>query len=169
MARLWKKEALTRGEILRTSRVCRPLGFMGRSFPKAALTKRRYIRHAGFVALCRNLLPRYLCGIEEYFDMPVGTYSQGMARFSFFPDAGAGILYLIDLEDTSTTDAEFNRKAGSILHAMIAGRDRDRQPSTADPRTVLPALPCCRDGRTSIRALEEARRLYGNFTVPKAL
>ena len=74
------------GEIVRTSRISFPLGFMGGVVPKHTATENcRYI--ARLYALDPDYIEafcRYLCGLKEYFDMPVGTYSQGMkARFTF--------------------------------------------------------------------------------------
>jgi capsular polysaccharide transport system ATP-binding protein len=74
------------GTITRTSRISFPLGFMGGVNNKHSGTE-----NARYIARLYGLDPdyveafcRWLCGIEEYFDMPVGTYSQGMrARFSF--------------------------------------------------------------------------------------
>ena len=110
------------GEIRRTSRVSFPLGFMGGIISKNTATE-----NARYIATLYGLDPdyveafcRYLCGIEEYFDMPVGTYSQGMkARFSFSLMLALEFdIYLIDEGMPSTTDAEFNRKAGSILRIV---------------------------------------------------
>jgi len=53
--------------------------------------------------------------------MPVGTYSQGMrSRFSFSLMLALDFdLYLIDEGMPSTTDAEFNKKAGDILQERL--------------------------------------------------
>ena len=60
---------------------------------------------------------RWLCGIEEYFDVAVGTYSSGMrARFNFALMLALEFeIYLIDEGMPASVDAEFNRRAGSIL------------------------------------------------------
>ncbi len=116
------------GEILRTSRISFPLGFMGGVVPKhTAMENCRYI--ARLYSLDPDYIEafcRYLCDLEEYFDMPVGTYSQGMrARFTFALMLALDFdIYLIDEGMPATTDVEFNRKAGSILkdrlqHATI--------------------------------------------------
>jgi capsular polysaccharide transport system ATP-binding protein len=107
------------GEIVRTSRISFPLGFMGGVNSKHSATENcRYI--ARLYSLDPDYIEafcRYLCGLEEYFDMPVGTYSQGMkARFTFALMMALEFdIYLIDEGMPSTTDVEFNRKAGSIL------------------------------------------------------
>ena len=74
------------GEIRKSCRVSFPLGFMG-----GVVTKHTARENARFIARLYGLDPdyleafsRWLCGLEEYFDMPVGTYSSGMrARFTF--------------------------------------------------------------------------------------
>ena len=60
---------------------------------------------------------RWLCGLEEYFDQPLGTYSSGMrARFTFSLMLAMDFdVYLIDEGMPTSTDVEFNRKAGEIL------------------------------------------------------
>lgn len=81
-----------------------------------------------FIAQLYNLDPdyveafcRWLCGLEEYFDMPVATYSSGMrSRLSFSLLLALDFdIYLIDEGMPSTTDVEFNRKAGSILRERL--------------------------------------------------
>ena len=64
---------------------------------------------------------RWLCGLEEYFDQPLGTYSSGMrARFSFALMLALDFdMYLIDEGMPGSTDVEFNRKAGEILHERL--------------------------------------------------
>ena len=68
------------GEILRTSRVSFPLGFMGGVNGKLSGTENsRYIAQLyGLDPDYVEAFSRWLCGIEEYFDMPLGTYSSGM-------------------------------------------------------------------------------------------
>ncbi len=83
---------------------------------------------------------RWLTGISEYYDMPVGTYSSGMrARFSFALLLALEFdIYLIDEGMPGTTDAEFNRKAGSILRERLEQRDRgDRVASGLHAGEVL--------------------------------
>jgi capsular polysaccharide transport system ATP-binding protein len=64
---------------------------------------------------------RWLCDIQEYFEMPVGTYSSGMrARFSFALMLALDFdIYLIDEGMPGATDVEFNRKAGEILRDRL--------------------------------------------------
>ena len=64
---------------------------------------------------------RWLCGLGEYFDQPLGTYSSGMrARFSFALMLALDFdMYLIDEGMPGTTDVEFNRKAGQILQERL--------------------------------------------------
>ncbi len=112
------------GRIIRTSRVSFPLGFMG-----GVVNKHTGVENARYIARLYGLDPdyveafcRYLCDIGEYFDMPVGTYSAGMrARFSFSLLLALEFdIYLIDEGMPSTTDVEFNRKAGTILQERLA-------------------------------------------------
>ena len=107
------------GTIIRKSRISFPLGFMGGVVPRLSA-----MENCRFIARIYDKDPdyleafcRWLCGLEEYFDMPVGTYSSGMqARFSFSLLLALDFdVYLIDEGMPTTTDAEFNRKAGSIL------------------------------------------------------
>lgn len=111
------------GEVIKTCRVSFPLGFMG-----GVVNKHSGTENARYIARLYGLDPdyveafsRWLCGIEEYFDMPVGTYSSGMrARFSFSLLLALEFdIYLIDEGMPATTDAEFNRKAGSILRDRL--------------------------------------------------
>lgn len=111
------------GTIRKTCRVSFPLGFMG-----GVVSKHTARENARFIARLYGLDPdyveafcRWLCGIEEYFDMPLGTYSQGMrSRFTFSLLLALEFdIYLIDEGMPSTTDVEFNRKAGSILRERL--------------------------------------------------
>ncbi|MFT4714961.1 MAG: capsular polysaccharide transport system ATP-binding protein [Paracoccaceae bacterium] len=111
------------GTILRKSRISFPLGFMGGVVNKHTGTENcRYIaRLYGLDSDYVEAFCRYLTGIEEYFDMPVGTYSAGMrSRFSFALMLALEFdIYLIDEGMPGTTDVEFNRKAGSILQDRL--------------------------------------------------
>ncbi|PIE07545.1 MAG: ABC transporter [Rhodobacterales bacterium] len=111
------------GEILRTSRISFPLGFMG-----GVLSRLSAKENARYVARLYGLDPdyieaytRWLCGLEEYYDFPVGTYSAGMrARFSFSLLLSLEFdIYLIDEGMPQTTDAAFNRKAGDVLKERL--------------------------------------------------
>ena len=154
------------GEVRRTARVSFPLGFMG-----GVITKHTATANARYIATLYGLDPdyveafcRYLCGIEEYFDMPVGTYSAGMkARFSFALLLALEFdIYLIDEGMPSSTDAEFNRKAGSILRDRLAEATVvivSHQPQVLERFATTAAV--LRDGQLHhFDTLEEARRLY---------
>lgn len=111
------------GRVIRTSRISFPLGFMGGVVNRHTATENaRYIaRLYGLDADYVESFCRWMAGIGEYFDMPVGTYSQGMrARFSFSLMLALEFdIYLIDEGMPTTTDVEFNRKAGSILRERL--------------------------------------------------
>ncbi len=107
------------GEIRRDCRVSFPLGFMG-----GVVSKHSAMENARFIARLYGLDPdyvesycRWLCGLGEYFDQPLGTYSSGMrARFTFSLMLALDFdMYLIDEGMPNTTDVEFNRKASDIL------------------------------------------------------
>ncbi|SFJ55663.1 ABC transporter ATP-binding protein [Jannaschia pohangensis] len=154
------------GEIRRTSRVSFPLGFMGGVVNRNSATE-----NCRYIATLYGLDPdyveafcRWVCGLEEYFDMPVGTYSQGMkARFSFALMLALEFdIYLIDEGMPSTTDAEFNRKAGSILKDRLKEATVvivSHQPQVLERFASTAAV--LRDGKLyQFETLEEARRLY---------
>ncbi len=111
------------GEIIRKSRISFPLGFMGGIVGKlSAMENARYIaRLYGKDPDYLEAFCRWVCGLEEYFDMPVGTYSSGMrGRFSFALLLALDFdFYLIDEGMPGTTDVEFNRKAGMILKERL--------------------------------------------------
>ena len=111
------------GEIRRGCNISFPLGFMG-----GVVTKISAMENARYIARLYGLDPdyvesfcRWLCGLGEYFDQPIGTYSAGMrARFSFALMLALDFdMYLIDEGMPSTTDVEFNRKAGEILQQRL--------------------------------------------------
>ncbi|NYS25190.1 ATP-binding cassette domain-containing protein [Rhodobacteraceae bacterium 2376] len=111
------------GQILRSSRVSFPLGFMG-----GVVNRHTGTENARYIARLYQLeadeveaFCRWLCDIGEYFDMPVGTYSQGMrARFSFALMLAIEFdIYLIDEGMPSTTDVRFNRRAGQVLRERL--------------------------------------------------
>jgi capsular polysaccharide transport system ATP-binding protein len=111
------------GDVVRRSRISFPLGFMGGIVPKlSAMENARFIaRLYGKDPDYLEAFCRWICGLEEYFDMPVGTYSAGMrGRFSFALLLALDFdIYLIDEGMPASTDAEFNRKAGQILHERL--------------------------------------------------
>lgn len=111
------------GEIVRACNISFPLGFMG-----GVVSKVSAMENARYIARLYGLDPdyvesfcRWLCGLGEYFDQPLGTYSAGMrARFSFALMLALDFdMYLIDEGMPSTTDVEFNRKAGEILQERL--------------------------------------------------
>ena len=95
------------GEIRKTCRVSFPLGFMGGVVPKHTARE-----NARFIARLYGLDPdyveafcRWLCGLEEYFDQPIGVYSSGMkSRFTFSLLLALEFdIYLIDEGMPATT------------------------------------------------------------------
>jgi capsular polysaccharide transport system ATP-binding protein len=158
------------GTIRKTCRVSFPLGFMGGVVPRHTARE-----NARFIARLYGLDPdyleafcRWLCGIEEYFDMPVGTYSAGMkSRFTFSLLLAMDFdIYLIDEGMPSTTDVEFNRKAGSILRDRLKNATVivvSHQPATLEKFCRSAAV--LRDGKLHMfDTLEEAKRLYDYST-----
>ncbi|MCV6823526.1 MULTISPECIES: ABC transporter ATP-binding protein [Halocynthiibacter] len=154
------------GIINRNCRVSFPLGFMG-----GVSNKHTAVENSRYIARLYGLDPdyieafcRWLCGLEEYFEMPVGTYSSGMrARFSFALLLALEFdIYLIDEGMPSTTDVEFNRKAGSIL------RDRLQKSTVVivshQARTLekfCRSAAVLKGGKLHMfDTLEEAKRLY---------
>ena len=154
------------GQVTRTSRISFPLGFMGGVTNKHSGTENaRYIaRLYGLDADYVESFCRWLCGIDEYFDMPVGTYSQGMrARFSFSLMLALEFdIYLIDEGMPATTDVEFNRKAGTILKERLQDATVvvvSHQAQTLEKFCRSAAV--LRDGKLYMfETLEEANRLY---------
>lgn len=111
------------GDIVRSSRISFPLGFMG-----GVVGSHSAAENARYIARIYGLDPdyvesfcRYLADIGEYFDMRMSTYSAGMkSRFTFSLLLALDFdIYLIDEGMPNTTDAAFNRKAGSILHDRL--------------------------------------------------
>ena len=111
------------GEIRRDCNVSFPLGFMG-----GVVSKHTARENSRYIARLYGLEPdyvesfcRWLCGIEEYFDMPLGTYSSGMrSRFTFALMLALDFdMYLIDEGMPSSTDMEFNQKAAMILKERL--------------------------------------------------
>ncbi|MBW7922889.1 MAG: ATP-binding cassette domain-containing protein [Rubellimicrobium sp.] len=154
------------GTITRTSRISFPLGFMGGVVQRhSARENSRYIaRLYGLDPDYVEAYCRWLAGIGEYYDMPIGTYSQGMrARFNFSLMLALDFdIYLIDEGMPHTTDAAFNRRAGQILHerlekstVVIVSHQPEILERFATSAAVLKA------GRlTMFDTLDEARELY---------
>ena len=154
------------GEIIRRSRISFPLGFMG-----GVIGRLSAMENCRFIARLYGKDPDYLeafcrwvCGLEEYFDMPVGTYSAGMrARFSFALLLALEFdIYLIDEGMPSTTDAEFNRKAGQLLFERLKSATVvivSHQASTLEKFCRSAAV--LRNGQVHMfNTLEEAKELY---------
>ena len=154
------------GIVRRSSRISFPLGFMGGVLPKhTAKENCRYI--ARIYALDPDYIEafcRWLCNIGSYFDMPVGTYSQGMkSRFNFALMLALDFdIYLIDEGMPSSTDVEFNRKAGQILRQRLKNATViivSHQAQTLEKFARSAAV--MRNGQLYMfDTLEEARRLY---------
>lgn len=154
------------GTINKTCKISFPLGFMGGVVSKlSAMENSRYIaRLYGLDPDYVEAFCRWMCGLEEYFDMPVGTYSAGMrSRFSFSLMLALDFdLYLIDEGMPSTADAEFNKKAGDILQerlqtttVLIVSHKADVLEKFCRSAAVL------RDGKLHMfDTLEEAKQLY---------
>jgi capsular polysaccharide transport system ATP-binding protein len=154
------------GTITRTARISFPLGFMGGVVPKHSGTE-----NARYIARLYGLDPdyvesfvRWVCQIEEYFDQPVGVYSQGMrARFSFGLMLALEFdIYLIDEGMPATTDVEFNKRAGTILRERLKNATVvvvSHQPKTLEKFCRQAAV--LRNGQLYMfETLEEAKRLY---------
>ena len=154
------------GEIIRRSRISFPLGFMG-----GVIGRLSAMENCRFIARLYGKDPDYLeafcrwvCGLEEYFDMPVGTYSAGMrARFSFALLLALEFdIYLIDEGMPSTTDAEFNKKAGQIRFERLKTATVvivSHQASTLEKFCRSAAV--LRNGQLHMfNTLEEAKELY---------
>jgi len=154
------------GHITRRCRVSFPLGFMG------GVTATHSAReNARFIAKLYGLdsdyveaFCRWVCALDEYFDMPISTYSSGMrARFSFSLLLALEFdIYLIDEGMPGTADIEFNRKAGRILQERLEGATVivvSHQAKTLERFCRSGAV--LRDGQlTMYETLEEARWHY---------
>jgi capsular polysaccharide transport system ATP-binding protein len=154
------------GKITRTSRISFPLGFMGGVISKhSANENARYIAKLyGLDADYVEAFSRWLCDIGEYFDQPVGVYSSGMrSRFALSLLLALEFdIYLIDEGMPSTTDVEFNRKAGGILRERMKGATVvivSHQAKTLEKFCRSAAV--LRNGQLYMfDTLEEAKRLY---------
>lgn len=154
------------GHIRRESKISFPLGFMGGVVARlSAVENSRYIaRLYGLDPDYVEAFCRWLCGLNEYFDQPLGTYSSGMrSRFSFALLLALDFdIYLIDEGMPGSTDAEFNKKAGDLL------RERLETTTTVivshDPKTlekfVREAAVLMGGKLYMFDTLEEAKQLY---------
>ncbi len=154
------------GEIRRRCRISFPLGFIG-----GVVNRHTGTENARYIARLYNLDPdyveafcRWLADIGEYFDMPVGTYSQGMrARFCFALMLAIEFdIYLIDEGMPATTDVTFNRRAGKILRERLENATVvvvSHQAETLEKFCRSAAV--LRGGRLHMfDTLEEAKALY---------
>jgi capsular polysaccharide transport system ATP-binding protein len=154
------------GRITRTARVSFPLGFMG-----GVIARHTANENARHIARLYGLDPdyvegfcRWMTGIGEYFDRPVGVYSQGMrARFSFALMLALEFdIYLIDEGMPATADVEFNRKAGNILQERL--RNATVVIVSHSPKTLekfCRSAAVLKNGQIyKFETLEEAKRLY---------
>lgn len=154
------------GRIIRGCNISFPLGFMGGTSPRHTAKE-----NARYIARLYSLDPdyieafcRWLVDIDEYFDMPMATYSSGMnARLNFALMLALEFdIYLIDEDMPNSTDAEFNKKAGDLLQERI---DRitivivSHQPATLEQFATQAAV--LRDGQfIQFDTLEEAKQVY---------
>ncbi|MBK6466795.1 MAG: ATP-binding cassette domain-containing protein [Rhodobacter sp.] len=154
------------GTITRACRVSFPLGFMG-----GVNGKQSALENARYIAKLYGLDPDYvegfccwLCNLGEYFTMPLVTYSAGMkARFTFSLMLALEFdIYLIDEGMPSTSDVEFNRKAGGILRERLKNATVvivSHQAQTLEKFCRQAAV--LRNGQIYMfDTLEEAKRLY---------
>ena len=143
-----------------------PLGFMGGVVSKiSAHENSRYIaRLYGLDPDYVEAFCRWLCGLGEYFDQPLGTYSSGMrARFSFALMLALDFdIYLVDEGMPSSTDVDFNRKAGEVLKERLQTTTMiivSHQAKTLEKFAKSAAV--LRNGKLHMfDTLEEAKQLY---------
>ncbi|MFD1911985.1 ABC transporter ATP-binding protein [Halodurantibacterium flavum] len=154
------------GTIRRLCRISFPLGFMG-----GVIARHSGKENARYIARLYGLDPdyveafsRWLCDIAEYYDMPVGTYSQGMkSRFNLSLLLAIEFdIYLIDEGMPATTDVHFNQRAGSILRERLHNSTVvivSHQSATLEQFCRSAAV--LRDGQLHMfDTLEEAKELY---------
>lgn len=154
------------GQIHQGCKISFPLGFMG-----GVVGKHTAKENSRYIARLYRLDPdyvesfcRWLCDIQEYFDLPIGTYSQGMrSRFTFSLMLALDFdMYLIDEGMPQTTDVEFNRKAGDILRERLDSTTViivSHQAATLERFARSAAV--LRDGHFQMfDTLEEAKQMY---------
>lgn len=154
------------GVIRRGCRVSFPMGFTG-----GVSSKMSALENARYIAKIYGMDPDYveaycswLCGLGEYFNQPLATYSSGMrARFTFSLMLALDFdMYLIDEGMPSSTDVEFNKKAGSILQERLRTTTLvivSHSPSTLEKFAQQAAVLL--DGQLHMfDTLEEAKQLY---------
>lgn len=154
------------GIIRKTSRVSFPLGFMGGVNPRISAHENcRYIaRLYGLDPDYVESFCRWVCGLGEYFEMPLATYSSGMrSRFSFALLLSIEFdIYLIDEGMPATSDVEFNRKAGNILRERLQNSTVIIVSHSAQTlQKFCRSAAVLRHGQLyQFETLEEAKRLY---------
>lgn len=154
------------GVIRRTSRISFPLGFMGGVSSKhSARENARYIaRLYGLDPDYMEAYTRWLCDLKEYYDQPLATYSSGMrGRFSFSLLLALEFdIYLIDEGMPSSTDVEFNRRAGNVLRERLEGATVVIVSHSAETlEKFVQRAAVLRDGSLYMfDTLEEAKQLY---------
>ncbi len=159
-------EKADEGRIIRTSKISFPLGVVsGINYKQTAQENSRYVaRLYGLDPDYVESFTRYLCDIKEYFTMPVGTYSQGMrSRFTFALMLSLDFdIYLIDEGMPSTMDAQFNRRAGAILHERLTtGTVVIVSHSDKILEKYCKSAAVLQDGRLHMfETLEDAKELY---------
>ncbi|MEO0341939.1 MAG: ATP-binding cassette domain-containing protein [Pseudomonadota bacterium] len=154
------------GEIVRTGNVSFSLGSI--TGVNGSLNAQE---NARFVAQLYGLDPdyveafcRYVCELDEYFEMPLTTYSSGMkSRFNLALMLSLEFdLYLIDEGMPTYLDAKFNRKAGAMLEDRLQTASLvlvSHDPATIE--TFCNSAAVLMNGKlTMCSSLEEARRLY---------
>ena len=154
------------GAVRKSCRVSFPMGFAGGVVKKlSALENARYIAKIyGMDPDYVEAYCRWLCGLGEYFDQPMATYSSGMgARFTFALMLALDFdMYLIDEGMPVTTDVEFNKKAGDILQERLRTTTLiivSHSPQILEKYVQQAAV--LKDGHLYMfDTLEEARELY---------
>jgi capsular polysaccharide transport system ATP-binding protein len=154
------------GRVMRTSRISFPLGYMG-----GIIGKHSARENCRFIAQLYGLDPdyvesfcRWLANVDDYFEMPVATYSSGMrARLNFALMLCLEFdIYLIDEGMPQSTDVEFNRKAGQVLRQRLLNATVivvSHQAKTLEKFCNSAAV--LRNGQLYMfDTLEEAKRLY---------
>ncbi len=135
------------------------------------ISKHSAVENSRYIARLYGLDPdyveaycRWLCGLGEYFEQPLGTYSSGMrSRFSFALMLALDFdIYLIDEGMPGSTDVEFNRKAGEILRERLRTTTVvivSHSPQVLEQFATSAAVLI--DGQLEIfDTLEEAKQLY---------
>jgi capsular polysaccharide transport system ATP-binding protein len=159
------------GEVIRNGRISFPLrgGIAGINGKLSAQENARYVaRIYGMEPDYVESFCRYLIDIQEYFEMPVATYSSGMkSRFMFSLLLALDFeFYLIDEGMPSTMDVEFNRKAAGLLNERL--RTTTIVLVSHSPQVLeryCQSAAVLRNGRLHFfDRLEDARQMYDYMT-----